>query len=66
MNSIIASIRHEDSEEHDLSARGVRLYKGPAESRSRQARSIVTMVRPAASVPIENLVWLVAAYTGPK
>jgi hypothetical protein len=43
----------------------IRLYKGPAKSRSGLGRSIVTMVRPAAWVPIENLVWLVAASAGP-
>ena len=53
LNTIIASIQHEDSggQEPECVERAyIRIYKGPAESRSGLCRSIVTMVQPAESL----------------
>jgi hypothetical protein len=51
LNTIIASIQHEDSGGHEREcAWSAHIYQGPAESRSELGRSIVTMVQPAESL----------------
>jgi hypothetical protein len=50
VNTIVDSVQQEDSGEGKPDARGARIYKGPAESRSELCRSIVTMVQPSESL----------------